>query len=90
MDFLEGVAEAAVPAAAAGGVVAAGSLLSMPPLPMTMASGIPPGLFISVSALLSTAQHRSAPLSTAQYCSGLLSNPFLGQRKLSSGELSFP
>ena len=33
-----------VPVATAGGVYAAGSLLAMPPLPMTLASGVPPGL----------------------------------------------
>ena len=36
--------EMLVPAATAGGVYAAGSLLAMPPLPMTLASGVPPGL----------------------------------------------
>ena len=35
--------EMLAPAAAAGGVLAVGSVLAMPPLPMTLASGAPPG-----------------------------------------------
>ena len=41
--LLDTLAEAAVPAAIAGGTIAAASLFAMPPLPMTLASGIPPG-----------------------------------------------
>ena len=40
------ILEALPPVAAAGGVLAAGSLLATPPLPMTLASGVPPGLFL--------------------------------------------
>ena len=40
---MDTLAEAAAPVAIAGGTIAAASLLAMPPLPMTLASGIPPG-----------------------------------------------
>ena len=32
-------------AVATGAIVAAATLISMPPLPMTLASGVPPGIF---------------------------------------------
>jgi hypothetical protein len=41
--LLDTLAEVAAPAAIAGGTIAAASLFAMPPLPMTLASGIPPG-----------------------------------------------
>ena len=42
-DFFEAIEEAAPAAAAAGGSVAAAAMFAMPPLPMTLASGVPPG-----------------------------------------------
>ncbi len=42
-DALEEFAEAAAPAVAAVGTIGAVSFLAMPPLPMTLASGVPPG-----------------------------------------------
>ena len=34
-------------AVATGAIVAAATLISMPPLPMTLATGVPPGIFFS-------------------------------------------
>ena len=44
-EVLEAIIEAAPAAVATGGTVAAATLISMPPLPMTLASGVPPGIF---------------------------------------------
>ena len=45
-EIVEDIAEAAPASAAAGGSVAAGGLVGSPPLPMTLASGVPPGITI--------------------------------------------
>ena len=44
-EVLEAIIEAAPAAVATGGTVAAATLISMPPLPMTLASGVPPGMY---------------------------------------------
>ena len=46
-EIFGAIEEAAPAVAAAGGTVAAATLLSMPPLPMTLASGVPPGILFS-------------------------------------------
>ena len=42
-SILDTLEEVAAPAAIAGGAIAVATLFAMPPLPMTLASGIPPG-----------------------------------------------
>ena len=42
-SILDTLEEVAVPAAIAGGAIAVATLFAMPPLPMTLSSGIPPG-----------------------------------------------
>ena len=42
-EFFEAIEEAAPAVAAAGGSVAAAAMFAMPSLPMTLASGVPPG-----------------------------------------------
>ena len=42
-SILDTLEEVAAPAAIAGGAIAVLTLFAMPPLPMTLASGIPPG-----------------------------------------------
>ena len=44
-EVLEAIIEAAPAAVATGGTVAAATLISMPPLPMTLASGVPRGMY---------------------------------------------
>ena len=45
-EVFEAIEEAApAVAAAAGGSVAAAAIFAMPPLPLTLASGVPPGIF---------------------------------------------
>ena len=44
-SLLKAIIEAAPTAVATGATVAAATLISMPPLPMTLASGVPPGIF---------------------------------------------
>ena len=46
-EIFGAIEEAAPAVAAAGGTVAAATLLSMPPLPMTLASGVSPGILFS-------------------------------------------
>ena len=47
-EVLEAIIEAAPTAVATGATVAAATLISMPPLPMTLASGVPPGIFFQI------------------------------------------
>ena len=44
-EIFESIEEAAPAVAAAGGSVAVATMFAMPPLPMTLASGVPPGIF---------------------------------------------
>ena len=44
-EIFEAIEEAAPAVAAAGGSVAVATMFAMPPLPMTLASGVPPGIF---------------------------------------------
>ena len=53
-EIFEDVAEAAPAIAAAGGSAAAGGLVGSPPLPMTLASGVPPGITIILKAMKSS------------------------------------
>ena len=44
-EIFEAIEEAAPAVAAAGGSVAVATMFAMPSLPMTLASGVPPGIF---------------------------------------------
>ena len=44
-EAIEAIQEAAPAIAAAGGSVAAAAMFTMPSLPMTLASGVPPGTY---------------------------------------------
>ena len=44
-EVLEAIIEAAPVAVATGGTVAAAAVIANPPLPLTLASGVPPGIF---------------------------------------------
>ena len=46
-EVLEAIIEAAPVAVATGGTVAAAAVIANPPLPLTLASGVPPGIFFS-------------------------------------------
>ena len=46
-EVLEAIIEAAPVAVPAGGTVAAAAVIANPPLPLTLASGVPPGIFFS-------------------------------------------
>ena len=46
-EVFEAIEEATPAVAAAGGSVAVAAMFAMPPLPMTLASGVPPGIFFS-------------------------------------------
>ena len=50
-DVLDAVSAAAAPATVAVGTLAAGALWAMPPLPMTLASGIPPGMSLLINSV---------------------------------------
>ena len=51
-EAIEAIQEAAPAIAAAGGSVAAAAMFAMPSLPMTLASGVPPGTKLYFSKLL--------------------------------------
>ena len=51
-EAVEAIQEAAPAIAAAGGSVAAAAMFAMPSLPMTLASGVPPGTKLNISILL--------------------------------------
>ena len=51
-EIFEAIEEAAPAVAAAGGSVAAAAMFAMPSLPMTLASGVPPGTKLFFSKLL--------------------------------------
>ena len=46
-EVLEAIIEAAPVAVATGGTVAAAAVIANPPLPLTLPSGVPPGIFFS-------------------------------------------
>ena len=45
-EFTEVLSHLAAPVAMAGGAFAVASFIAMPPLPLTLASGIPPGKYV--------------------------------------------
>ena len=48
-NVTEVLSHLAAPVAMAGGAFAAASFIAMPPLPLTLASGIPPGKYVALS-----------------------------------------
>ena len=49
-EVLEAIIEAApVAVATGGGTVAAAAVIANPPLPLTLASGVPPGMFFQIN-----------------------------------------